>query len=200
MMLAEVAAIPTWDLPIAAFRDHLRLGSGFGDDAVQDAVLETCLRAAIAAVEARTGKVTLERSFRWKVNAWRAPCAQALPLAPVSAITSVKLVTRLGDGSLAGLEMLNLDQDLQRPVLRALTKSLPHIPTGGRAEITFLAGFASEWSGLPADLAQAVMLLAAHYHEVRHEQPVNDGNMPFGVASLIERYRTVRILGGGAVA
>ncbi len=43
------------------------------------------------------------------------------------------------------------------------------------------------------------MLLAAHYYEIRAEAPVGDGNMPFGVASLIERYRTVRIL-GGAVA
>ena len=49
-----------------------------------------------------------------------------------------------------------------------------------------------------ADLAQAVMLLAAHYYEYRDETALAEGCMPFGVASLIERYRIVRLYGGGA--
>jgi uncharacterized phiE125 gp8 family phage protein len=41
-------------------------------------------------------------------------------------------------------------------------------------------------------------MLAAHYYEYRHEMGLSGGCMPFGVSSLIERYRTVRLLGGGA--
>ncbi|HHI71295.1 MAG TPA: phage gp6-like head-tail connector protein, partial [Rhodobacteraceae bacterium] len=52
------------------------------------------------------------------------------------------------------------------------------------------------WGDLPADVAHAVMLLAAHYYEHRDVGGAADKVMPYGVTSLIERYRTVRILGG----
>ena len=50
----------------------------------------------------------------------------------------------------------------------------------------------------PPDLAQAVLLLAAEYYENRSEAGVSEGGLPFGVVTLIERWRTVRVLGGGA--
>ncbi len=53
------------------------------------------------------------------------------------------------------------------------------------------------WSEVPPDLQQAVFMLGAHYYEYRHETSLSDGCMPFGVTSLIERYRTVRIGMGG---
>jgi len=43
-----------------------------------------------------------------------------------------------------------------------------------------------------------VLLLAAHYYEYRDETALGEGCMPFGVSSLIERYRTVRLFAGGA--
>ncbi|PCH74343.1 MAG: hypothetical protein COC12_04000, partial [Rhodobacteraceae bacterium] len=46
---------------------------------------------------------------------------------------------------------------------------------------------------LPADLGQAVLLLAAHYYEYRDETSLGDGCMPFGVSSLVQRYRAVRL-------
>ena len=54
MMLVEQTTVPTAALPVAEFKDHLRLGTGFADDGVQDDVLEAYLRAAIATIEART--------------------------------------------------------------------------------------------------------------------------------------------------
>ena len=39
MMLIEQSAVPSGSLPIAELREHLRLGTGFSDAAVQDAVL-----------------------------------------------------------------------------------------------------------------------------------------------------------------
>ena len=198
MMLAELSDIPTWDLPIDWFRGHLRLGTGFADDAFQDSVLESCLRGALAAIEARTGKALYQRGFRWTLTAWRSAQVQALPLAPVTAITGIKTVTRGGDEQVVDLSAVRLIEDSQRPRLHATGASLPAIPTGGNVEVSFVAGYSPDWAGMPNDLSQAVMLLAGHYYEVRHEQPMNDGNMPFGVATLIDRYRTVRILGGAS--
>ena len=52
--------------------------------------------------------------------------------------------------------------------------------------IAFTAGFGPDWAHVPADLAQAVMLLAAYYYEYRHEMRVGGSVMPYGVASLVD--------------
>jgi uncharacterized phiE125 gp8 family phage protein len=36
-------------------------------------------------------------------------------------------------------------------------------------------------------------MLAAHFYEYRHETALGSGCMPFGVTSLIERYRPLRL-------
>ena len=61
MMLIEETAPAAEALPIAALREHLRLGTGFeiADDTAEDMALAGFLRAAIATIEARTGKVLL---------------------------------------------------------------------------------------------------------------------------------------------
>lgn len=198
MMLIEETSVPSSALPVEQFKDHLRLGSGFSDDNVQDGLLEGFLRSALAAIEARTGKALLEREFSWTVTRWRDPCAQALPIAPISAIVEVALMDRVGAETLVDAARYHLGPDMQRPVLAAVSGNLPSIERMGSAKISMLAGFGPEWSDLPADLTQAVFLLASHYYEYRHEVQYDGGCMPFGVSVLIERYRTLRILGGGA--
>ena len=51
---------------------------------------------------------------------------------------------------------------------------------------------------MPADLRQAVFLLAAHFYENRAEGGASPASMPFGVLVLIEAYRATRIGGGFA--
>lgn len=198
MMLVEETTVPQAAIPVAAFKDHLRLGSGFADDALQDSVLETYLRAAMAAIEARTGKILLERDFSWSLTAWRDQSEQALPVAPVSALTEVVFVDRVGAEDLSPLDHWVLVPDCQRPRLKPVGCVLPTIPNAGSVRVGFMAGYGPEWADLPADLAHAVMMLAAHYYEYRHDNAANVSTMPFGVISLIDRYRTVRLfLGGG---
>ncbi len=197
MMLIEETAVPQAALPLAEFKAHLRLGTGFADDDVQDPVLESFLRAAVAAIEARTGKILIERAFSWTLTAWRNATGQALPVAPVTAILSLTLRNRVDEAELIAPEHYRLEADMQRPVIRPAGTMLPLVPSGGTAEIVLRAGMGATWADLPSDLAQAVLLLAAHYYEYRHETGLGQGCMPFGVTSLIERYRTVRLFGGG---
>ena len=196
MMLVEQTTVPALALPIAQFKDHLRMGTGFADDAVQDAVLESYLRSAVAAIEARTGKILIARSFMWSVTAWRALGEQAFPVAPVNAISELRVLDRLGAVTVIDAGRYSLQKDDHRPKLLAVGGCLPTIPIGGSAEVIFDAGFGAAWGDLPADVAHAVMLLAAHYYEHRDVGGAADKVMPYGVTSLIERYRTVRILGG----
>lgn len=199
MMLVEETTVPILALPVAEFKDHLRLGSGFSDDGVQDAVLESYLRAAMAAIEARTGKILIEREFSWTLTTWRDVRRQPLPVAPVNAIRDVILLNMQGKETVVDAGSWYLEPDMQRPSLQAVGTCLPGLSTGGSVRIGMLAGFGPEWSDLPADLAQAVMLLGAHFYEYRHDVSRSTPAMPMGVLALIERYRTVRLFMGGRV-
>lgn len=197
MMLVEETTVPLSALPVAAFTDHLRLGSGFSDDGMQDAVLQSYLRAAFAAIEARTGKILLEREFSWTLSNWRDQHRQPLPVAPVSAVSAVTLVDPQGGETLVDADLWYLAPDAQRPALMPTGTCLPGLSAGGTVRIGLLAGFGPEWDDLPADLGQAVMLLAAHFYEYRHDASRGAPAMPMGVQSLIEPYRTVRLFMGG---
>jgi len=197
-MLVELTTVPGAVLPVAEFADHLHLGTGFADDGSQNAVLEAYLRAALAAIEARIGKSLLTRRFSWQLTAWRGADAQGLPVAPVQAITAVRLNDRAGGVTLADPAAYRLEKDSQRPRLMADSGALPAIPAGGSVDIEFDAGFGPAWGDVPVDLAQAVFLLAAHYYANRRAGGSRADLMPFGVMALIETYRTVRVLGGGA--
>ncbi|SPH17622.1 hypothetical protein DEA8626_01146 [Defluviimonas aquaemixtae] len=197
MMLSEMTPVPQAVLPVAEFKDHLRLGTGFADDGSQDALVESYLRAALAAVEGRIGKALISRDHLLELNAWRWPDCQAFPVAPVSAVVSVTVRDRDGVADLIDPSRYRLERDAHRPKIVANGALLPGIPVGGVAEVVFTAGFGPAWSDVPVDLGQAAFLLAAQYHENRHEAGTGQA-MPFGVMALIERWRTVRVLGGGA--
>jgi len=196
-MLVEQTTVPTAVLPVTEFRDHLRLGSGFADDGLQDSVLEQYLRSSLSSIEARTGKVLLERTFGWTLTGWRERGSQALPVAPVSAITEVKLVDRHGAETVVSPEAYRLSTSSQRPQLVSTSFYLPTIPSHGSAEIVFVAGFGATWGDVPPDLGQAAFLLAAHFYEHRAALVSGQTQMPFGVSLLIDRYRTVRLFGEG---
>lgn len=196
MRLDELTVVPDAALPVAAFRDHLRLGSGFGADSLQDTLLAGHLRAAIAVIEGRIGKVLIARRFRLVLEMWRGAEAQALPVAPVSALVEVALVDAGGARVVLPAGSFRLVSDAHRPKLAARSGGLPAMPVAGAAEVVFDAGFGA-WDAVPADLVQAVMLLAAEFYEARIDDGTRGPGLPVMVQSLIERWRIVRVLGGG---
>lgn len=198
MMLTELTTVSLAALPIQGFKDHLRLGSGFTDNGLQDGLLERHLRAAIAAIEGRIGKTLLTKRLKLTLNDWRGRDEQPLPVAPVTALVSVALIDAADVIIVLDPARYRLIADQQRPKLRGLGLSLPTVPNDGRAEVVFDAGFGPVWADIPPDLAQAVLLLATEYYEIRHEVDARVAGLPFAVQTLIERWRNVRVLGGGA--
>ena len=199
-MLIEETNVPDAALPVAAFKAHLRMGTGFAEDTLQDAVLGSFLRSAMAAVEARTGKILIEREFTLSVKTFASTDALALTVAPVTVIADVQRVSRSGAQQLVDAGTYWLERDGHTPRLRATGAVLPTLETGGELRVRFLAGFGPEWDDMPADMQQAVLMLAAHYYEYRHDTTLAAGCMPFGVTSLIERFRVVRLGRSGAQA
>lgn len=196
MVLVELTSVPNAALPVQDLRDHLRLSTGFADGGAEDGHLELCLRSAMATIEARTGKVLLSRSYRWSLTAWKDLARQALPIAPVSAVTALRIVDQGGTPTTFDAGSYRLVPDAHRPQLVSSGMVLPSIPVGGTAEIDFEAGYAADWSGVPANIAQATIHLAAFLYEHRAAPTTDTTSLPPIVNTLIEPYREVRIFGG----
>jgi uncharacterized phiE125 gp8 family phage protein len=150
----------------------------------------------MAAIEGRIAKALIRRRFRWTLEDWRDPSEVPLPIAPVSAVVSVKLVDEVGGETVLPGTSWRLVSDLHRPKLAGNGSVLPPVPSDGQAVIEFDAGFGPAWGDVPADLQQAVLLLAAEYYEHRHDDGSAGAGLPFGVVTLLERWRQIRILGG----
>ncbi|CAM4036098.1 head-tail connector protein [Palleronia rufa] len=192
MYLVEQTGLDGGALPLAELRAHLRLGRGFADTGLQDPVLERALKAAIAQVEAATGKAVIARGFVWTVNAWRDMGRQVLPRAPLVEMTELAIIGLDGTRDAIALDRIHVTRDAHRPALVAKGFVLPPIPVGGRAEVTFRAGFADDWAGVPNDLSLAILSLAAGLYEDR----LATGDMPKGIRSLLAPYRQPRFFGG----
>lgn len=195
-MLIEDTEILAAVLPVEDFKAHLRLGRGFTSDTVQEAVLESFLRAALSSVEARTGKVLISRDFTWTLLRWSARDGEMLPVGPVSSVTEVALLDANGAASVVDPLRYWLEKDVHFPVLRGRSLGLMDPVEGGTIRVRFTGGFGPAWEDLPPDLAQAVLLLAAHFYENREATGLGAGCMPFGVTSLLQRYRPMRLFRG----
>lgn len=196
MILTELTSVPDAVLPVAQFADHLRLGTEFAETSLQNDLLEVYLRAAISAIEGKTGRVILQKSFSWQLTGWRNGKAQALPVRPVTAVTALRTYNRSGAVIEHASTIYDFVPDSQAPAIRAVGAQLPFIANGGTAEIEFVAGHGATWDEVPTDLAQAVIILAAQFYENRTGAPDPTGVLPMAVLSLIEPYRPVRLFGG----
>ena len=194
MILVEQTQVAEADLPVQAFREHLQLGTGFAEDGVQDPVLVTALRAAIAAIEGRTGKALIARDFLLVTNAWRDPHGQVFPVAPVQSITRFEIEDLSGELEAIDTARVTLRRDAHAPCMEAVGLGLPTIPVGGSANIAFRAGFGT-WADVPEDLKQAVLLMGAHFHDNRAAATERARALPMGVDALCRRHTPVRIVG-----
>lgn len=194
-MLEELEAAPVAPVAAADLAAHLRLNTGLKPlDVDETAALDGILRAAGAAVESYTGRALIRRRFKWTVERWREPRREVLPVAPVAQINAVTLVAADGTWSSVPGSAWRLVKDQFAPALAPVAGGwLPQIPTGGVAEIEILAGHGETPVELPHELRQAVLLLAAHYHEHRHVVSAETAEAPYGVQALLARWRKVRL-------
>ncbi|MBF9036029.1 hypothetical protein HKCCE2091_17420 [Rhodobacterales bacterium HKCCE2091] len=198
MNLVEIAPVDAGLLPLAALKEQLRLPAGFSDDGSADGKLTASLRAAIAAVEARTGKALLRRQFLFRVSDWAETDRQPLPVGPVASLDQFTVVKR--DGTVEGMDLaaFRIVPDSHRPALAPVGSSLPTLPTGGRAELRITAGFAAAWTGVPPDLAEAVLILAADYFDMPQTDGARTPGMPAAVQVLLEPHRSLGLRRIGA--
>lgn len=191
-MLTELEAAPWAPIPLAELAAHLRLPAGMEDE--ERGALDLYARAAGAAVEGMTGKALIARKFRWTVTRWRDAFSAPVPVAPVSWINAITLLDAQGGWETADPATYRLVPAAHRPRLEgARGRALPGVPTDGRIEIELTAGYGPDWNAVPAELRQAVMLLAAQYYEQRSVAADPAVEAPYGVQALVARHRELRL-------
>ncbi|MFS4439065.1 hypothetical protein ACMA5I_12690 [Paracoccaceae bacterium GXU_MW_L88] len=186
MMVREIGSVAASRLPIHVFSEHLRLGRGFEEDTREEALLEHYLRAALATIRSRTGRALIAREFSWSVSRWQEAGRQVLPVGPVIEVLSVDVIGATGEPRREGVTLHARGNEI--------FGALPVIPHGGVAELRFKAGF-GEWRDVPADLRQAVLVLATQYFEDRGGEMGTA--LPATVAALISPWQQRRL---GAVS
>lgn len=192
MFMTEVTQIASEDLPIQAFHDHLRLGTGFTDDDVQNGLLDRLLRGAIHQVENLCGKALIARDFSLTLHAWRDLGRQRLPRAPLLSVVTLTIHDIDDVQNVIAADRYHVERDAHTPSIAARGFTLPAIPVGGHATIVFQAGYGTAWDDVPADLANAVFALAA----IQYEDRTALGTIPPNVQGMLSRYRQPRLLRG----
>lgn len=192
MILSEAGPGPVPVPPVAEFAEHLRLGLGFPDDGSEDALLERYLRSAVGVVERRIAQALVARRFEVRVSEWTREGLFLIPIGPVRAIVEANIER---GGSATPLSVLGwtVSAGPTRQVLSANGMALPAIPPGGTVRVLFDAGLADDWDGVPGDLKQAVLLLAAEYYERRGTETVAETGLPGPVTALLAQRRPVRL-------
>ena len=188
-MLTELERPEVAPGQIGALAEHLRLPSGFADDAQTEPLLARCLEFAIALVERLSGRAMAQRRFRLSVRNWNAAGRCEVPIAPVRQVDAVCVID-------AAAQRVDLDpasvavDGLCFPGVLSMRdgRGLPPIPAGGLAEIDVTAGFGPDWRDAPVDLREAVLLTAAaSFENSAAAQP------PLGALRLLEPYRRLRL-------
>ncbi|MGB3406877.1 MAG: hypothetical protein WBA67_05225 [Jannaschia sp.] len=180
LMVLETEALADEALPLAQLAAHMRLAEGYAAIPGQDERLRQRLRAAIATLERRLGKILIAREVVLTGTIGDA-LKIGLPIAPVQAVVRVDV---LHGGVATPLEGVRIEQGGVSPCL-----VLPRrVPSGASVHATLLAGWGA-WEAIPEPLAEAV-LLTAEALDAGEDTVV--GAM---VASLIAPFR-LRRLGG----
>lgn len=193
MNLTETTVLTSADFPVAELKDYLRLGSGFADDNAQDLLLETCLRAAMGAIEARTSKILIERNFDWVFYDYKTEgVAMLLPVSPVLWLNLFYTYSVAGVATVYSTNNFKLQIDSQRMKLVAKSGEVPKVPENGSGLIKITAGY-GDWAEIPANLRQAMLMLAASYYENRDIMVSDKVQMPYAVAALLMPFQRIRL-------
>lgn len=176
-------------LSLETFKLHANLRDPIGDD--EGAQLY--ISAARSWLEQYTGRALFEQTWTYTLEA--APCAAAaifLPKAPAISVTSVKSYSVTDVATT--FSNANYFVDLVGQPARILLHDGIDWPTGLRlyngVVVEYKAGYGTEPEDVPADLRQAIALLAAHWYQNREgasDRGLTD--IPFGVKALADPYR-----------
>lgn len=164
------------------------------DQTAEDDLLGTLITAARLMVEAASGRLLVDQTWRIVIDRWPESGEIRLPLSPVGAITAARVYDLLGVAQPVAPDALRLDKAADPPVVRIVAE----VPEIGRArgaiEIDVVAGFGATAAAVPVLLRQAVLRLAARWFERRGDVVGRDAEaLPPEIMALIAPFRRARL-------
>jgi uncharacterized phiE125 gp8 family phage protein len=150
-----------------------------------DAGVTALLAAAGAVAEGFLSQAIVIRTFEETipaVSSWR-----RLAQTPVRAITSVQGLPT--EGAAFDLPVSDYAIDIDADGDGWVRVSNPG--AAGRIVVTYQAGIAAGWAGLPDMIRQGIIRLVAHLHA--HRDARDDGRPPIAVAALWRPWRRMRL-------
>ncbi|HEX8383370.1 MAG TPA: hypothetical protein VF592_08345 [Sphingomonas sp.] len=168
------------DGAVGAAREYLRIAGG-----QEDAMLGALARAAFALGEQFTGASLVERAFEDVVaasGAWT-----PLLREPVTAVEGMTGLPVAGAPFVlpAGAYAVEVDAG-GRGRVRVTAPG-----AAARVAVSYRAGLAADWEGLPAGIAHGVVMLIAHLFDARGR----DTAPPAAVSALWRPYRRMKLAG-----
>lgn len=171
--------------PAALLELKAWLGIGTSRD---DAELTALIMAALDLCEGFTGAMPLQSGCEEILVAsgeW-----QSLATQPVQAITGAAALSASGQRTTLAAGDYDVDLTADGTGLFRLRRPLDQT----RVAVTFAAGLAADWAGLPDPLRHGIMRLAAHEHRRRDaDKPGDAASPPAAIAALWRPWRRMRL-------
>jgi uncharacterized phiE125 gp8 family phage protein len=176
-------------LTLAEARAHLRIGHND-----EDALVSTLITAARWHVEAATGLRLITQAWSVFADNWPADRVLQLPLAPLIAVTDLKVY---GDDDVAAaIDPAHYMVDrVSRPARLLLRPDRVWARPGRLAngiEVALTCGFGPEGTSVPPPLCEAMLKLLAHWFAHRGDDE-GTRHVPPAVAALLAAYRGARL-------
>lgn len=168
---------------IAALREETKVYlsiAGAGDDVL----LDRMGAAALALGEALIGQSLIVREFEALLAA--SSSWLRLPIGPVRSIAGLAGVPAEGASFALAPDAYAIDIDATGDGWVRVTNQ----GAAGRIAVTFTAGLAVDWDGLPEPVRQGAVRLTAHLHQQRE---ADDGVPPAAVTALWRPWRRIRL-------
>jgi uncharacterized phiE125 gp8 family phage protein len=174
--------------PIALdeMRAFLRL-----DDAGQDDLLASLINAARHCVEASSGRLLIAQTWRLALDHWPESRAVSLPLSPLIAIETIRVLNGAGAAEIlaSALYWLDTAADPPRVLVDAAAPAPGRSPHG--IELDLRVGYGDTANAVPAPLRQAIRMLAARWFEHRGDE--SEAQLPPDLLALIAPFRRPRL-------
>jgi uncharacterized phiE125 gp8 family phage protein len=174
-------------LDVAEAKIHLRIGHSAEDD-----LIAALIRAARLHVECAYGLALIAQGWMLRLDRWPSCPAIDLPVWPVSAIETVRVLGEEGEAFVIDAAHYILEASA-RParLLRRPGRSWPNpgMPRAG-IEIDITAGHGTSAGDVPQPIRQALRHLVAFLYENRAgSETLSPGAEPAIVAALLSPYR-----------
>ena len=175
ILLAGPAVEP---VTLAEMRAYLRL-----DDEAEDGLVSALIGAARLLVEAASGRILVEQSWRLVLDRWPRSRIVAPPFSPLIAVEGVRVERGGGDPGVEGVRLLGEDRLLVDPAVP------DPLPVRGGIEIDLRAGYGGP-EAVPPPLVQAIRVLVARWFENRGETEIA---LPADLGPLVLPFRRARL-------